>query len=169
MIQRSRLILFSLCLLSLFGTSCRWGEKAMPQKEELFLVNVLDKKFYEDCTIVDKNRVAKSINVTMDDLETYAQNNWDKKLSHIVVFCANYKCTASGESAKMLKDQGFKNVWAFEGGTAEWKHLGYPVSGPCTQGYLNDYEKPEGDEPEADVPVITAQELKAKIEKFSSN
>lgn len=146
-------------LLPIFGTSCRWGAKE--PTEELVLVNVLDKKFFDD------SRIVGSINVPMDQLEDYA-NKWDKEKTNIVVYCANYKCTASGESAKMLKGLGFKNVWAYEGGTAEWKHRGYPIEGPATQGYLEDYQKPEGYKAEVDVPVIEADELKAKIEEFSS-
>ena len=163
MIKKSSLILSSLCFLSLLGTSCRMGQKKEVVKEGLVLVNVLAKEYFDDC------RIAGSINLSMDELKDYATKNWDKNLTHIVVYCGNYMCTASGDSAKMLikEDLGFKNVWAYEGGSAEWKHKGYPVEGPCQQGYLNTYEQ-GGHEVDPDTPVITADELKAKIEKFSS-
>ncbi len=165
MVKSSKLMLMSLCLLALFGTSCKMGAKK-PTQEKLYLVNVLDKKFFDDCYLAGSANV-EAVNIGMDDIEAYAQKNWDD-MSHIVVYCANYKCTASGESAKMLKDQGFKNVWAYEGGAAEWKQLGYPVKGACKEAFLNDYEKPEGHQDDPEVPVITAQELKSKIEEFSS-
>lgn len=161
---KTKIMIFSLGLVAIFGTSCRWGTKEVEKEtqERLVLVNVLDKKFFDD------SRIAGSINVTMDNLEEYAKKNWDKEKTNIVVYCANYKCTASGESAKILKDLGFKHVWAYEGGTAEWNQLGYPIEGPAKQGYLKDYQKPEGHTPEAGVPVISADELKAKIEQFGS-
>ncbi len=170
---RSFLMLAGVCILALFGTSCRLPEKKAEALPGLIIVNVLDKILYEDCHI-DPSKLAipgknvVSLNISMDDLEEYAKKNWDKENTHLVVYCANYMCTASAESAKMLKDLGFKNVWAYEGGTAEWKHKGYAVVGACTKGYLNQFEKPEGHEVPADVPSITAEELKEKIEKFDS-
>ncbi len=128
------------------------------------MVNVLDKKYFDDC------RIAGSVNVVWDDLEKYAQDNWDKDTTQIISYCANYKCLASGESAVMLKNLGFKNVWAYEGGTAEWKHLGYLIEGPCTiSGFLSDFEKPEGHEVSPGTPVISAQELKKKFDEFGFN
>jgi rhodanese-related sulfurtransferase len=141
-------------------SSCGWmGEKKESSEALFVIVNVLDKKYFEDC------RIKGSINLSMDELVPYAQKNWNKE-TEIVVYCANYKCTASGESVKALKEAGFNNAWAYEGGIAEWKQLGYPVEGICKSGYLADYAKPEGYENEAGTPVISAQELKQKFDKF---
>lgn len=150
-------IIASLVCLS----SCTWWETKKDEKVPFVIVNVLDEKYYKDC------HIRGSINVTMECLGEYARKNWSKD-TEIVVYCANYKCTASGDSVKMLKDLGFKYVWAYEGGTAEWKQLGYPVAGsPCQAGYLSDFEKPEGHEVDPDVPVISAQELKQKFDTYS--
>ncbi|MGE0206851.1 MAG: rhodanese-like domain-containing protein [Candidatus Babeliales bacterium] len=164
---RKNFVVAGLCFLSLCLTSCRMGQEDKAQ-DGLFLVNVLDKKFFDDCALKAPGGKVYSVNVSMDDLETYAGKHWDKQKTNIVVYCANYKCTASGESAKILKDLGYNHVWAYEGGTAEWMNKGFPVEGPCKQGYLKDYEKPAGHEVEAGVSPITAEELKAKIDAFSA-
>lgn len=167
MLKRSSLMLAGICFLALF-TSCKMGEKKTETQEKLVLVNVLDKPLYDDCHIKVTGNNVESVNVSMDDIEEYAKKHWDKEKTHIVVYCANYMCTASAESAKMLMNSGFKNVWAYEGGTAEWMNKGFSVSGPCKKGYLEQFAKPEDHENPAGVSVITAEDLKAKIEKFGS-
>lgn len=172
MVTRSYLVLAGMCFFTLLGTSCTMFEKKTTKEAGLVVVNVLDKNLYDDCHIdpqlIAPGKKVSSVNVSMDDLEKHAETHWDKALTHIIVYCANYMCTASAESAKILKDLGYQHVWAYEGGTAEWKNLGYPVAGACTKGYLKQFEKPEGHEVPADVPAITAQELKQKIETFES-
>lgn len=152
----------SLCMVSLLLlSSCRWF-KTQDSKaaDSLVIVNVLDKELHDDC------HIRGSINLTMDQVEAHGKNNWDKDATHVVIYCANYKCTASGASAKLLREMGFKYVWAYEGGTAEWKHLEYPINGSCTQGYLNDYAQPEGHEVAPGTPTISAQDLKTKMAEF---
>jgi rhodanese-related sulfurtransferase len=162
-------MVFTLAISTILLGGCDWAGKKNG-KPELILVNVLDKNLYTDCTIKG------SINVPYEDVLQYALKHWDKELTHIVLFCANYKCTASGQAALDLKNRGFKHVWAYEGGTAEWFHLAksdpnsYPIAGKCSpdiSGYLDDYEKIEG-ESDIQIPVITAQELKDMIAKFKN-
>lgn len=97
---------------------------------ELFLVNVLDPQYYEDC------HIRGSINVPLDDLEKWAKNV--DKFSHIVVYCASYVCPMSLTAYMRLHDMGFKHIWVYEGGTNEWYHMNLPVEGPCRQPYLRD-------------------------------
>jgi rhodanese-related sulfurtransferase len=131
-------------------------------RPSVLLINVLDKEFFDDCHIKAVG-TARSINVPLEQLESYAHANISKK-TPVVVYCANYKCLASSEGAKMLQELGFTDVWAYEGGTAEWKNLGYPTNGPGKQPYLDDLEK-AGDLPASEgVRIISAQELKEKME-----
>lgn len=134
------------------------------KKEEknvsLYVINVLDKEDYNDC------RIAGSKNVPFNEVKDFAKN-LDKNVE-IVVYCANYMCSASGSSAKELKQMGFQNVWAYEAGTAEWYQMGlkeagkFPVEGACTKVYLSaPNEKPAHGE--TDVPVISTEELRAKM------
>ena len=166
-LKNSFVVLGAALLVTL--SSCTWWKStengdqgACAAAASLVIVNVLDKKYYDDC------HIAHSISVHMEQLEAYAldaANGWDKETTNIVVYCGNYKCSASGESAKMLKGLGFKNVWAYEGGIAEWKQLGYPVEGTCSaevSGFLGDYQKPEGYTPDEQV-VITAEQLQEKL------
>lgn len=140
------------------GCTCQGPKKGTETKPSLVVVNVLDKEYHDNC------HIAGSINVPFAEVENFAPKHWDKE-TELVFYCANYKCTASGEAAKMLKNMGYKHVWAYEGGVAEWKKLGYPVEGPCKadeqHAYLNDMEKPT--KTVSDVSEISAEELKAKM------
>ncbi|HEX2978221.1 MAG TPA: rhodanese-like domain-containing protein [Candidatus Babeliales bacterium] len=142
-------------------SACQWfgSSSHHEHKPSLVVVNVLDKQYYDDA------HIAGSINVPLEELENYVQKNLGKD-TEIVIYCGNYKCLASSEGAKMLTDLGYNHVWAYEGGTAEWKQLGFPINGAGKEVYLNDLEKPEGMTHEG-VNMITAQELKEKIEKHA--
>lgn len=128
-------------------------------KPRLVVVNVLDKALHEDC------HIKGSVNVPFEDVQEYAVANWSKD-TELVFYCANYKCTASGEAARQLKALGYEKVYAYEAGTAEWKKLGYPIEGACKKPYLNDYEKPEGLQEPTDITVLSSQELKKKIDEL---
>jgi rhodanese-related sulfurtransferase len=148
-IKRSFLKTFILSsLLFIAGCSCKKSKKA-----GLLVVNVLDKELYDDC------HIKGSINVPFDEIENYAKN-LDKN-TEVVLYCSNYRCTASGFAAKSLTKLGFKNVWAYEAGMAEWYQNKLPVEGACKESYLQ-IKVPEYKNEE--IRVITTQELKNKIE-----
>ena len=148
------------CVLALLPGCWPFGkEEVQEQKPTLYVINVLDKESYDDCSIEG------SVNVPFADVENFAKNI--DRNAEIVVYCANYLCTASGAAAQKLKEMGFEKVSAYEGGTAEWFQKGkangeYPVKGSCTASYLS----AANDKPEAeptDVAVITADQLREKM------
>ena len=47
----------------------------------------------------------------------------------IVVYCAHELCTSSLNAYFKLRNNGFKNVYRFTGGLAEWQDAGYPLEG----------------------------------------
>lgn len=126
------------------------------KKEDFYVVNVLDKKEYDDC------HIKGSINVPFEDLEDYAKKKFDKD-DTIILYCSNYKCSASKEGVKILNDMGLKKVYAYEAGMADWYQKGYPVSGSCKGSYLTAKNAPLPDE--EDIMIITTEELKEKVDQ----
>ncbi len=100
----------------------------MERTQRLKVVNVLDKKTFENCSI------AGSIHVPLSTLEKVA-GQW-KKHQRIVVYCASYDCPTSKHAFNILHRMGFRNIYAYEGGTKEWREKGYPITGPCRSTYL---------------------------------
>jgi rhodanese-related sulfurtransferase len=147
---------------------CDWlrGSKNESTKNRLLLVNVLDQSYFEDCHIDARGKKnVESLHVPFDQIVIKAKS-WDKSTCHIVTYCSNFLCSASGAAAKDLIDMGFEHVWAYEGGIAEWKQAGNPVEGPCIEEYLTKViAKSDVDH---DFPVITIQELQKKIEEFAA-
>lgn len=120
----------------------------MKHDQLFYLVNVLGSDAYADC------HIKGSINVPLDTLEEWAETV-DTHIP-IVIYCASYACHASYKAYKLLEGLGFHSVQAYEGGTAEWRQLGYPVVGKCVQDYLQQISQPE----ERDIKTISAQEVK---------
>lgn len=144
-------------LLFLSGCSCE-KKKGKP---ELLLINVLDTEYFNDC------RIKGSINVPFEQFEDFAKK-LDKD-THVVIYCSNYQCTASFLGARMLKQMGFKNVWAYEAGMAGWFQEKLPVEGFCKQSYLTMSNKPLDIEKESDIEIISTQELQEKLKRTSQS
>lgn len=51
------------------------------------------------------------------------------KDEEVVVYCADVSCPASIFAYNFLDSQGYKRLWRFAGGIAEWEREGYPMEG----------------------------------------
>ena len=149
--QKQRYI-FTALLLLIFLPAC-WPFS--DNNQQLYVINVLDKPEYDDC------HIKGSIQVSLEDVETFAKGL--NKQTELVIYCSNYLCSGSGHVAQQLLHLGFKNVWAYEAGMAEWFQQGLPHEGKCSASYLHrTIKKPAVDH---EVPLISTQELKEKMEK----
>lgn len=154
------ILVASLVVLS----SCFWdgdiSEKSQGKPEAaLYVVNVLSQELYDDA------HIKGSIQLDLNDLDTVA-SQWNKQ-APVVFYCSNYHCTASSHAARQFKKAGFEHVYAYEGGMAEWYQLGkqdasYVTEGPATESYLTQ-EIPAPEHEKADIEIIAAADLKAKM------
>jgi rhodanese-related sulfurtransferase len=113
------------------------------------VINVLDRKYAEDC------RIKGSIAVPLNELEKFVENM--PRETEIIVYCARYTCPMSHEAYKKLQQLGFTNIKAYEGGMQEWVAKGLPHEGPCEMDYLAEpLDKPQ---PRKGVETISAEEL----------
>lgn len=154
---------YLLFFLTVLTSGCGSSNLQKPYEPKLFVVNVLDKSLYDDC------HIKGSINVPFEEFNDWATKSLkDNKIDindHIIVYCSNYMCTASGYGAKYLTKLGFKNVWAYEAGTAEWFQKGLSVEGACQKPYLKKvFNKP--DHGEDHINIITTDDLAKKIENI---
>lgn len=135
--------------------------RAVSVTAPLVVMNVLDKEQYDDAHITG------SINVPFEKFEEIVEK-YDRA-TPIVVYCANYACTASSAGAHILTELGFQNVWAYEGGMAEWYQLSkqdpsYAFEGSATEKYLEQPNVPHS-ENDASVRVITASDLQKMMKE----
>lgn len=157
-----KLNILALCFLTVVISGCGFFNQKK-NEPELLIVNVLDKNLYDDC------HIKGSVNVPFEEFDNWIKDKLNSKKidinDHVVVYCSNYMCTASGYCAKSLLKQNFKNVWAYEAGMAEWFQKGYPIEGVCQKPYLTkSTNKPEHVENE--VKLISTEELADKIDKM---
>jgi rhodanese-related sulfurtransferase len=119
-------------------------------EHKVLLINVLSRDLFDDC------HIQGSINVPLEQLEQFAQQlDVNQK---IVVYCASYACRVSLKAWRLLDGMGFQNLWAYEGGMADWYHKGLPFVGLCQAPYLmGKIERPSGEA--KDVKQIYADEL----------
>ena len=130
------------------------------KKEGLFLVNVLDADYYNDCHIKAPN----SVNISLEDLDAFAKTLNPQK-TEVVFYCSNYMCTASGFAAKEFSQRGFPNVWAYEAGIADWYQKGLPVEGLCEKPYLRKKNEKIELEESSEIRIISTDELADKVKK----
>ncbi len=136
---------------------------ALSENAATKLINVLDSQYFEDA------HIPGSLNISLDNLEE-ATKDWNKD-SDIVVYCANYHCSASAAAARKLAAAGFTHVKAYEAGMADWAQKGLPVEGPAQEAYLtqpnekvehaqeNNDESEDASKTENDVVEISTDEL----------
>jgi rhodanese-related sulfurtransferase len=134
---------------------CFFGDGQKTPKTGVIVVNVLDKKQYDDC------HIAGSINIPFKEIDAFA-STVDKEKSDIVFYCSNYMCSASGYAADKFVKLGFKQVAAYEGGTAEWYQRGLPTDGPAQESYLKVVMDKPAHEDGATL-IINADELAQKM------
>ena len=89
--------------------------------EDFILIDVLSRDSFEEI------HISGAINCPVEEIETWAKENLDKRDRRIVVYCGSYTCTASARAAYILDRTGFTNVMRYEGGIKEWDEAGYPV------------------------------------------
>jgi len=128
---------------------------AMQIVEVPLVINVLDEEAYNDC------HIAGSIHSDFDKVESYVQNM--SKDSEIILYCSNYACSTSDFVGKKLQSLGYTNVWAYEGGIAEWKQHGLPTVGPGKKEYLKRVMKKPAKDSDSSVPVISMDKLAEKL------
>lgn len=104
--------------------------KKLKENPDLFVINVLASKYYNDC------HIKGSVNVPFDILEKISKN-WDKS-EEIVVYCAQEKCPVSRKAYALLESLGFTNLYEYSGGMKEWKKKAFDTEGLCMLDYLND-------------------------------
>lgn len=96
-------------------------QNLMKAKDSLVIIDVLGAEKYA------KGHIKGAINIPLkklDNKELLA--NMDKSKTY-VVYCANAKCQASVKAAKLLMKNGFKKVYDYKNGIAEWKEEKLPL------------------------------------------
>lgn len=68
-------------------------------------------------------------NIPRAELDRLAPELLDRDET-IVVYCSSADCEESPKAARQLRQLGYRNVFDFEGGIAEWRRRGLPVIRP---------------------------------------
>jgi len=75
-----------------------------------------------------QEHIKGAISLPVGKIDKYAGQRLNQD-DHIIVYCANRQCQASPKAAQMLAAKGFKNIYDYEDGLADWKAAGLPVEG----------------------------------------
>jgi rhodanese-related sulfurtransferase len=88
--------------------------------ERIILVDVLSHEHFR------RVHLPGAINLPLNALHDLAPVVLGRNDS-IVVYCANFQCTASPSAATVLRQLGFTDVLDYEGGILNWEEGGLPV------------------------------------------
>lgn len=83
---------------------------------DFLLINVLNLDAFNQQHI----RTSISIPLETENFSKLVDIVAGHKNRKIVVYCASFDCDASTKAAQILEEDGFKDVWDYEGGTKEW-------------------------------------------------
>lgn len=72
---------------------------------------------------------SRNVPVKKDDFVERVEDLVDRKDRPVAVYCASRTSQASPTAARKLEEAGFKHVYDFEGGIAEWNRAGLPLEG----------------------------------------
>lgn len=127
-------ILFLIIKIFLNNKNSKIANKQINQSS-FYLINVLDKEEFDDA------HINKSINVPFEDIDKFLKSIEDKD-SIIVFYCSNYICMSSHIAARNAIKKGFKNIFVYSGGIAEWFQKGkidsrFKINGSLKMPYLN--------------------------------
>jgi rhodanese-related sulfurtransferase len=97
----------------------RW----MDEKRNFVLIDALAEEEYH------KGHLPGAINIPVDDrrFEWRVLSAEPNKTSPVVVYCASKECQASPKAAKKLEAEGYKQVYDYEAGKADWEKAGFPL------------------------------------------
>lgn len=157
-------IIFLLCSSILLGVlwfmfhNDQKSQSVMIDEKSFYLINVLDKEVYDDAHIVG------SIHVPYEKIKSYLKKILNKD-ALLIFYCSNYYCTASDSAAMDATNLGFKNVFVYKGGMAEWYQTAqhdkdFLYDGPAKLDYLKFVIIPDN---ELDMDIIFDEE--AYVEK----
>jgi len=95
-------------------------KKWMNENKDLVLIDVLGEQSYEARHLPGTKNVPRGDNF----IERISEIVDDKNRT-VVVYCSNFSCQASPAAAADLVGAGYKNVYDYTGGLADWQDGGY--------------------------------------------
>lgn len=123
----------------------------LADQAKYYLINVLDQKEFDDAHITG------SIHVPFSKVSNFLSALENKEIP-LIFYCSNYYCTASDAAAKIASKKGFKSVFVYKGGMAEWyqaakENKAFEYEGLANEDYLQVVILPQEDilDPELDI------------------
>lgn len=90
--------------------------------EELRLVEVLSPEQYREY------HLPGAVNVPLNDgFDEEIRRKVPDEEQPVVVYCADERCDASTQAAKRLEALGYRNVYDYTAGKADWREAGLPT------------------------------------------
>jgi len=96
-------------------------QQRLQQSNSLHFWNVLTDGYFKGEMIPGSRRVP------VDTIGREATEAQSAKGEEIIVYCGGPKCPQSLQAAQKLRDLGYTNVRAYEGGLEEWKNAGNKI------------------------------------------
>lgn len=94
-------------------------ERRIANDTQFALVEVLPAERYA------AGHLPGAMNVPLNDsFEHNVEQSLPDENQHVVVYCSSFDCPASSEAARRLETLGYRNVFDYEAGKADWQAAG---------------------------------------------
>ncbi len=97
-------------------------KRRLDRGDDFVLIEVLTPEDYAS------GHLPGAVNIPLAEIghTTKERYSLDREL---IVYCGSFQCQASPQAAEKLERLGFRNVWDYAGGKADWVEAGYPLEG----------------------------------------
>lgn len=93
----------------------------------LTLIEVLPQKYYA------AEHLPGAINISHEEIAGRAAELIRNQEDPVVVYCANAQCQNSHIAAQILQRLGYRNIYQYVGGKADWKEAGFEMESELEQ------------------------------------
>ncbi|MFF5019711.1 rhodanese-like domain-containing protein [Streptomyces sp. NPDC001165] len=100
--------------------------RRLVEEEQAQLVEVLPREEYEQA------HLPGAVHLWLRDLDREARNRLDPNRP-VVVYCWDWLCDMSPRAAAQLEQLGFRQVYDYVPGKADWLAAGLPTEGPAAE------------------------------------
>ncbi len=89
--------------------------------DKTWVIEALPESYFE------QGHLPTAINIPMDKIDHLLEQYHIDKSDRLVIYCASEACQNSSKMANIIRSRGYKHVYEYSGGKADWVDAGFEL------------------------------------------